>query len=119
MQENYKIAILGDVAVGKSSIAIRFVHNSFDHAYIPSVEDHFFQNVYIKEEAVRMEILDTTGEEGFVPLRNIWISEKDGFLLVYSVTDKKSLEDLNDYFSKIDIKYGPDTPPIALSKNTI
>ena len=53
-------------------------------------------------QLISMEILDTAGQEEFVTLRDQWINHSDGFLLVYSVDSKASLEETTKIFSLIE-----------------
>ena len=48
-----------------------------------------------------LEILDTAGQEEFLPMQDEWIRESRGFVLVYSVTDKSSLEHVRASRQKI------------------
>ncbi len=59
----YKIVLLGDQAVGKSSIINRFIHDIFDPDSKPTVGiDFIYQNIYLEEKVIRLQIWDTAGQ---------------------------------------------------------
>lgn len=51
---------------------------------------------------VHLEILDTAGQDDFSPLRDSWIRESEGFILIYGVTDRESLEYLTGILAQIE-----------------
>lgn len=101
----YKIAVLGDQFVGKTNIVSRFVHNIYTDKYDPTIEDSYRICHTINDTEYFCEILDSTGSEQFTSLLNDHINYCDGFILVYSVASKISINRLNDIIeSIIDIK---------------
>ena len=48
----------------------------------------------IDGKALQVEILDTAGQDDYTPLRETFMQTGDGFLLVYSITDDQTLEEL-------------------------
>ncbi len=62
---------------------------------------------------VLLELLDTAGQEDFSPLRDQWIRESEGFLLVYSVTSRASLAYLEQILAQIRRTKEEDEPDIA------
>ena len=61
----YKIALLGDTQVGKSSIACRFVFRKFSWEYTSTIEDIYTKRITVDFENSELEILDTAGMEEF------------------------------------------------------
>lgn len=60
----------------------------------PTIEDSYRKQVVIDEESCLLEILDTAGQEEFTALRDQWIRDCEGFVLVYSITSRPSFEQL-------------------------
>jgi Ras-related protein Rab-6A len=60
----YKIVILGDQGVGKSSIINRFIHDIFDpNDNRPTIGiDFISQNIYLEEKVIRLQLWDTAGQ---------------------------------------------------------
>lgn len=90
--ESYKIAVLGGGGVGKSCITMRFCRSIFIDVYDPTIEDSLTRNLTYEGLPVTLDILDTAGQDDFIVLRRQWIEDRDGFILVYSVADRTTLD---------------------------
>jgi small GTP-binding protein len=90
------VSILGSGNVGKSAIALRFIRDVFFKKWDATIEDVYRKSVRINDDVYMLEILDTAGQEDFSTLRAQWMQNKDGYVLVYSLTDKASLGTLYD-----------------------
>ncbi|XP_062567463.1 GTP-binding protein Rhes-like [Saccostrea cucullata] len=89
-----RLVILGSSKAGKTSIVSRFLNNKFDDSYTPTIED-FHRKIYrIKGEAYRLDILDTSGNHPFPAMRRLSIITGDLFLLVYSIDNRESFEEV-------------------------
>jgi len=97
----YKVAVLGAGGVGKSCLSLRYVKNSFVDVYDPTIEDAFRHQTVIDGHTCMLDILDTAGQEDMRMLRRQWVQDRDGFLLVYSMTDKRSFEELDHFMGLI------------------
>lgn len=96
---NLKIVVMGSAGVGKSSITLQFIQNSFPEKYDPTIEDSYHK--IITNPPCELEVLDTAGSEQFASMRDLYIKNGDGFILVFSLTDKKTLQELNEVFERI------------------
>lgn len=85
---------MGVGGVGKSAITNRFVVGRWIEKYDPTVEESYQTTVDIEGKAMQVEILDTAGQDEYTPLRETFMHTGDGFLLVYSITDDQTLEEL-------------------------
>eukprot|EP00324_Dicrateria_rotunda_P005783 CAMPEP_0206155770 /NCGR_PEP_ID=MMETSP1474-20131121/2377_1 /ASSEMBLY_ACC=CAM_ASM_001110 /TAXON_ID=97495 /ORGANISM="Imantonia sp., Strain RCC918" /LENGTH=198 /DNA_ID=CAMNT_0053554539 /DNA_START=38 /DNA_END=634 /DNA_ORIENTATION=- len=97
----FKIVILGDGGVGKSCVTIQFTQNHFVREYDPTIENSYRKQVTIGEESFLLDILDTAGQEEYSVMRDQYINSGQGFLLVYSVTAKRSFETIGEIKDKI------------------
>ncbi|KAJ1366056.1 Ras- protein Rap-1b [Parelaphostrongylus tenuis] len=75
---------------------VQFVQGQFVSSYDATIEDSYRKHVVIDGEDYRLEILDTAGTEQFSGLRDLYIRNGQGFILVYSVNDQNSLEELHE-----------------------
>ena len=91
IRDRYKIAVLGDGGVGKSAITIQFTSGIFATDYDPTIEDAYRIDVEVDGEVVGLDIIDTAGQEIFQAVRERYIKDGEGFLLVYSITEKSTL----------------------------
>ncbi|XP_076445869.1 ras-related and estrogen-regulated growth inhibitor-like [Babylonia areolata] len=88
-----KMAVLGCSGVGKTALTVRFLTKRFIGEYCPTLESvHQYQTV-IEEEDVTLEILDTAGQ-GIYPWKDGYALWADCFILVYSLTDRHSFQEL-------------------------
>ncbi|GAV55659.1 hypothetical protein ZYGR_0AY00510 [Zygosaccharomyces rouxii] len=93
---DYKLVVLGAGGVGKSCLTVQFVQGVYLDTYDPTIEDSYRKTIEIDNKVFDLEILDTAGVAQFTAMRELYIKSGMGFLLVYSVTDRQSLEELLD-----------------------
>lgn len=86
-----KLVLLGEAAVGKSSIVLRFVSNDFAENKEPTIGAAFLtQRVNIDENTIKFEIWDTAGQERFASLAPMYYRNAQAALVVYDVTKPQS-----------------------------
>lgn len=85
----FKIVILGDVNVGKSSIIARFVDNKFKGDYEPSIGvDFASKSLKYKDKMIKLQIWDTAGQEKYKSLIPSYIRGSNIILVVFDITSK-------------------------------
>ncbi|KAI1709420.1 ras family domain-containing protein [Ditylenchus destructor] len=87
-----KLVVLGSGGVGKSAITIQFVQAYFICDYDPTIADSYTKQSFVEDTLYKLEVLDTAGQEEFATMREQYLRMGDGFLLVFSVTSRESLE---------------------------
>lgn len=97
----YKLVIVGDGAVGKSALTIQFFQKQFVEDYDPTIEDSYVQHSEIDGQWCILDVLDTAGQEEFSAMRDQYMRKGDGFLLVYSVVDRRSFANLEHFYTQI------------------
>ncbi|CAH2244928.1 jg12031 [Pararge aegeria aegeria] len=93
----YKIVVLGDGGVGKSAVTLQFVSHSFLDYHDPTIEDSYQQQAVIDGEPALLDILDTAGQVEFTAMREQYMRCGEGFMLCYSVTDRRSFRAAGEY----------------------
>jgi Ras-related protein Rap-2C len=93
MQE-FKVVVLGSGGVGKSAITVKFVSGQFVERYDPTIEDFYRKEIVIDQKPAMLEILDTAGTEQFASMRDLYIKNGQGFLIVYSITSHQTFNDI-------------------------
>jgi small GTP-binding protein len=78
---SYKLVILGDGEVGKSSLISQFIQRQFDSYYDPTIDDIFTHWRKINGEWREFELFDTAGKEEFSVMRDHFIRKGIVFLL--------------------------------------
>jgi len=101
MMQCYKLIVLGNGGVGKSAITLRFVQDIFEENYVPTIEDAYRNIKDIDGRPIRLEIIDTAGTEQFRAMRDIYMKDGDGYILVYDITDEVSFEEIKQLQVKI------------------
>lgn len=86
--------VLGAGGVGKSCLTVQFVQEVYIDSYDPTIEDSYTKEIEVDGRACNLEILDTAGVAQFTAMRELYIKNGQGFILVYSVTDRQSLQEL-------------------------
>mmetsp|Transcript_11460 Transcript_11460/g.12575 ORF Transcript_11460/g.12575 Transcript_11460/m.12575 type:complete len:188 (+) Transcript_11460:72-635(+) len=115
---NVSIILLGAGGTGKTALAIKFVKNAFVVDYDPTIEDAYRKQISVDNQIALLDIIDTAGQEEFSALRTMYYKEADGFILVFSLTEKQSLDELEDHYSRIkDALCEQDYIPIVVAGN--
>ncbi|KAG7241012.1 hypothetical protein INR49_026042, partial [Caranx melampygus] len=81
----YKVVVLGSGGVGKSALTVQFVTGTFIEKYDPTIEDFYRKEIEVDSSPSVLEILDTAGTEQFASMRDLYIRNGQGFILVYSL----------------------------------
>ena len=102
-QYEFKIILLGEFNVGKTSIIKRYIENNFNQ----SNEKNTNSNIYNKtiridnKTLVKLNIWDTAGEEEFNPLIKQHFQDASGSLIVYDISNKKSFNKIEKWINEI------------------
>lgn len=115
---DYRVVVFGAAGVGKSSLVLRFVRGTFRETYIPTVEDTYRQVISCDKNICTLQITDTTGSHQFPAMQRLSMSKGHAFILVYSVSSKQSMEELQPIYEQIcQIKGDIQKIPIMLVGN--
>ncbi|KAG5639018.1 hypothetical protein H0H81_007926 [Sphagnurus paluster] len=99
--KNRKIAVLGSRSVGKSSMIVQFTESQFIESYYPTIESTFTKPVTYKGTEYTCEIIDTAGQDEYSLLGPKHAIGIHGFVLVYSITSRKSFDMIQVIYDKI------------------
>jgi len=96
--ENYKIVIIGDQHVGKTSILSRYKYEVIETAYAPTVGiDFLTKNVFLEDKTVKLIMWDTAGQERFKSLIPSYLKNANCIILTYDISNKSSFVSLNKW----------------------
>ena len=105
---SFKIIVIGDSGVGKSCLTMKATKNFFETYYSPTVGFEFFTfNVKIKDKNIRLQIWDTCGQEVYRSLINSFYRNSSLAILVYSIDDENSFNNLESWLNEIKDKGNP------------
>ncbi|EPZ31827.1 ras-related protein O-Krev-like protein [Rozella allomycis CSF55] len=113
----YKLVVLGSGGVGKSALTVQFVQSIFVEKYDPTIEDSYRKQVEVDGQQCMLEILDTAGTEQFTAMRDLYMKNGQGFVLVYSITSMSTFKDLAELREQILRVKDTDKVPMVLAGN--
>ncbi|KAJ6604310.1 ras protein [Mycena vulgaris] len=92
--DQWTVAVLGDGGVGKTALAVQFTLNCFVETYDPTIEDAYRKQFVVDNRMCFVEVIDTAGQEEYATLRDQWVREGEGFILVYSIASRSTFDRL-------------------------
>jgi len=99
---NFKLVLLGDTAVGKSSSVERFVKNEFFEFQQPTIGAAFLtQSVQLDDFIVKFEIWDTAGQERYRSLAPMYYRGAAAALVVYDITSYDSFRGAKTWIEEL------------------
>ena len=104
----FKIVVLGDAAVGKTSLINQYIERSFEEDYKPTLGANIIRkDVFVEEinASVRLIMWDLAGQEKYNVIRSMYFQGCVGALLVYDVTRHNTFETINSKWLKDFKKY--------------
>eukprot|EP01091_Cochliopodium_minus_P010626 TRINITY_DN2856_c0_g1_i1.p1 TRINITY_DN2856_c0_g1~~TRINITY_DN2856_c0_g1_i1.p1 ORF type:complete len:215 (-),score=50.28 TRINITY_DN2856_c0_g1_i1:14-568(-) len=96
-----QIIVMGSGGVGKSAIVVQYVQGVFIKVYDPTIEDSFRKVIEVDGKQTIAEITDTAGTEQFSAMRDLYMKDGEGFVLVYSVDCKQSFQQMKEIREQI------------------
>ncbi|KAH0838427.1 GTP-binding protein ypt5 [Lanmaoa asiatica] len=114
-----KLVLLGEAAVGKSSVVLRFVSNEFQPNKEPTIGAAFLtQKCRLEDRVLRYEIWDTAGQERFHSLAPMYYRNAQAAVVVYDVTKASSIEKAKSWVKELQRQANPNIV-IALAGNKV
>ena len=114
----FKLLLIGNSSVGKSSLLFRFVENVWDDSFVPTIGVDFVSNLLsvilifiykqklktleVNGKKVKLQIWDTAGQERFKNITASYYRGGNGVLVVYDITERESFENLNSWLIEIE-----------------
>jgi len=99
----FKLLLIGDSAVGKSSLLLRFADDTYSESYVTTIGVDFkIRSLELDGKRVKLQIWDTAGQERFRTITSSYYRGAHGIIIVYDVTDKTSFKHAQHWFHEID-----------------
>ncbi|NXQ90452.1 RAB38 protein, partial [Nyctibius grandis] len=117
----YKLLVIGDLGVGKTSIIKRYVHQNFSPHYRATIGVDFALKVlsWDAETVVRLQLWDIAGQERFGNMTRVYYREAMGAFIVFDVTRPATFEAVTkwkeDLDSKLVLPNGKPVPTVLLA----
>ena len=111
----YKITLFGTAAVGKTSLLLRYVKNSFSEDLKKTIGSNFLiKDVNVDDKKVRLLLWDIGGQAQFQKLRRIYFKGSNAAFGVYDVTNTDSLMKVPGWVSSINKSVNKEIPMILV-----
>ena len=101
-----KIVLLGDVSVGKTSIASRYCKNSFNEHHINTIGGAYQQQKVVLDNGamIKLHIWDTSGQERFRAMTNLYYRDAQVAILTYDITNESSFTSIDFWIKELKYK---------------
>jgi len=116
----FKLVIVGDSGVGKSSLLLRFADDSFNDTYLTTIGVDFrFRTLNVDGKNLKLQIWDTAGQERFRTITNAYYKGADGIIMVYDTTNQSTFDNMENYWMKEVESYGQEGVEVVLIGNKV
>ncbi|CAG9312430.1 rab1_2 [Blepharisma stoltei] len=113
----FKIIMIGDSHVGKSSLLLRQSEKTYKENYLSTIGLDFKQtSVDIDNSLVQLQIWDTAGQERFRTIINNYYRGAEGAIIVFDKSDRTSFDNVDDWINELE-KYAVQNPIKVLVGN--
>ena len=98
----FKIMILGESMVGKTSIINRYVNDKFGERYLCTIGIDFQEKIIVKnDKEIKLQIWDTAGQERYRNVTKSYFQSSNGFILAYDISNKESFNQIKYWLDQI------------------
>lgn len=108
---SYKLVVVGDPSVGKTSLIRRYANKKFEESYLPTIgADFTIKQIDLKEgkstRQVMLQIWDMGGQRMFERIKEHYLIGANAGLVVFDVTRRETLDNLDNWLKDIDVHCG-------------
>ena len=97
-----KLLMIGDSAVGKTSLLLRYANDTFSSTFITTIGIDFkIKTVHLGGKKVKLQIWDTAGQEQFRTITRSYFRGAQGIVLVYDITDRRTFNSVRSWMAQI------------------
>ena len=94
----FKILIIGDSAVGKTSLLLKYVDNFFPETHMATIGvEYKTKNIETSKYKVILHLWDTAGQERFKSITKSFFNNTNGIVFVYDITSKVSFDGVKNW----------------------
>lgn len=100
----FKLLLIGDSGVGKTSILFKFSEDTFSPAFISTIGIDFkIRTIDVDGKKIKLQVWDTAGQERFRTITTAYYRGAMGIMLVYDVSNLKSFENISNWIRNIEM----------------
>ena len=99
----FKILLIGNSGVGKSSLLLRFADDTFTDNFMPTIGVDFkIRTLEVDGRTIKLQIWDTAGQERFKTITSSYYKGAHGIIVVYDITDKESFKNIDNWMNEVE-----------------
>ena len=99
---SFKIIVIGDSAVGKSNLLLRYAHDRFNDEYQATIGVEFvYKTLKIGKEVIKVEVWDTAGQERYRSITSSYYKGARGAIIVYDITNDDSFHNVESWMNEV------------------
>ncbi|XP_025405329.1 ras-related protein Rab-21 [Sipha flava] len=100
--QNFKVVLLGEGCVGKTSLVLRYTEDKFNDKHVSTLQASFVKKkLNLNGRRINLAIWDTAGQERFHALGPIYYRMSNGAILVYDITDEDSFQKVKNWIKEL------------------
>ena len=97
---NLKILLVGDSAVGKTTLILKYVDGKFSDSHITTIGvEYKDKEITVNDRKFNLQIWDTSGQERYRSITKNFYRNAHGILFVFDVTNQTSFDHLKDWLN--------------------
>ena len=99
----FKIVLVGDQSVGKTSLLERIVHNKYTIHDVPTIGVEFQAKILtlLNGKKIKCQVWDTAGQEAFAPIIKTYFRGSAGVMVCYDVKDRNALKNVKKWIDAV------------------
>lgn len=114
MKLAFKICIVGDPGVGKTSLILRYIENKFKENYIPTLGVEFLtKKIMVQDAETSLIIWDIGGQHKWQTKLHLYLQGADGAIIIYDITRKSTFGNVEKWITNIK-KIAGDVPYLMI-----
>jgi small GTP-binding protein len=107
----FKVVVLGDKSVGKTSLVLRYIEGTYSNNYQPTIGAFFLTKKVTSSDgtAFKMQLWDTAGQERFRAMAPMYYRNSSAAVVCFDITNEDSFVCMKDWvdelFQQVRMKY--------------
>jgi len=98
----FKLIIVGDPAVGKTALLMRYIEDRFEEEYLSTIGvDFYLKTITLDNKEIKLQAWDTGGQEKFANIRPGYYTGAGGAIIVYDVTNNNSFSNISKWITEV------------------
>ena len=99
----FKVLLIGNSGVGKSSLLLRFADDVFHENFMPTIGVDFkIRTIEVDGKTIKLQIWDTAGQDRFKTITSSYYRGAHGIIVTYDINDRDSFAKVSEWMSEVD-----------------